>query len=96
MRRYGWSPASRLFEAAACGACIISDPWPGLDELLEPDTEVLLADARADVQAHLEALTPERRTAIGAAARARVLREHSFARRAEQVEGAYGRWANAS
>ncbi len=96
MRRYGWSPASRLFEAAACGACIISDCWPGLDEVLEPGREVLLAEARADVQTHLDMLTPERRAEIGTAARARVLREHTFAKRAEQFEGAYERWANGS
>jgi len=88
MRRYGWSPASRLFEAAACGACIISDRWPGLEAVLEPDAEVLLADTRAEVEAHLEALTPERRSAIGEAARQRVLREHTFAHRAAQVEAA--------
>lgn len=88
MRQYGWSPASRLFEAAACGACIISDTWPGLEDFLQPDIEVLLAETRADVESHLSALTPERRAAIGQAARARVLREHTFARRAEQLEAA--------
>jgi spore maturation protein CgeB len=88
MRRYGWSPASRLFEAAACGACIISDSWPGLEEVLTPGTELLLAETRAAVEAHLEALTPARRAAIGDAARARVLREHTFAHRAAQVEAA--------
>src|SRR5207302_1569362 len=95
MRRYGWSPASRLFEAAACGACIISDRWPGLEHVLEPDAEVLLADTRADVLAHLETLNPRRRQAIGQAARARVLGEHTFAHRAEQLEQALGQWASA-
>jgi spore maturation protein CgeB len=85
MRAYGWSPASRLFEAAACGACIISDSWPGLDRLLEPGREVLLADSRAEVESHLDALTPERRMAIGSAARKRVLSEHTFAHRAAQL-----------
>lgn len=96
MRRYGWSPASRLFEAAACGGCIISDRWPGIEHLLTPGSEILLADSRADVEAHLDSLTPERRTAIGEAARRRVLREHTFARRAEQLEHALGQWANVS
>jgi len=86
MRHYGWSPASRLFEAAACGACIISDTWTGLETLLEPGREVLLADSAADVAAHLDGLTPQRRAAIGHAARSRVLRQHSFANRAEQVD----------
>jgi spore maturation protein CgeB len=91
MRRYGWSPASRLFEAAACGACIISDTWPGLESMLEPGREVLLADSPADVAAHLDTLTPRRREAIGRAARERVLREHTFASRAEQVDAAITR-----
>lgn len=91
MRRYGWSPASRLFEAAACGACIISDTWPGLETVLEPGREVLLADSPADVAAHLDALTPLRRAEIGRAARQRVLREHTFANRAEQVDTAIAR-----
>ena len=53
MRRYGWSPSTRLFEAAACGACIVSDTWPGLDALLAPDVEVLLAETRDDVLRHM-------------------------------------------
>jgi spore maturation protein CgeB len=88
MRRYGWAPSTRLFEAAASGACIVSDTWAGLDALLEPDTEVLLAETRADVLRHLDALTPERRARIGEAARARVMAEHTYERRAEQLERA--------
>jgi spore maturation protein CgeB len=88
MRAYGYAPSTRLFEAAACGACIISDTWPGLDELLEPNVEVLVAENRGDVLAHLDDLSPARRAAIGAAARARVLRDHSYDRRAAQVERA--------
>jgi spore maturation protein CgeB len=100
MRAYGWSPASRLFEAAACGACIISDNWPGLERILEPGREVLLADSRGDVEAHLDALSPQLRTAIGTAARERVLAEHTFAHRAAQVNAALehvlsSRWARA-
>jgi spore maturation protein CgeB len=106
MRKYGWSPSTRLFEAGACGAGIISDTWPGLDSIFEPNREVLVAETRHDVLRHLEALSPERRTAIGEAARARVLRDHTYERRAEQVEVAFEstaaprmesrQWANAS
>jgi spore maturation protein CgeB len=106
MRKYGWAPSTRLFEAAACGACIISDTWPGLNSIFEPDFEVLLADTRRDVLRHLAALSPDRRTAFGDAARARVLRDHTYERRAEQVESAFDsvtspraelrQWANAS
>jgi spore maturation protein CgeB len=105
MRQYGWAPSTRLFEAAACGACIISDTWPGLDALFAPDREVLLADTCADVLHHLDGLSDERRNAIGLAARERVLREHTYEQRALQVEIALNRaiskrrelgWANVS
>jgi spore maturation protein CgeB len=107
MRKYGWAPSTRLFEAGACGAGIISDTWPGLDSIFEPNREVLLAETRHDVLRHLEALSPERRKALGDAARARVLRDHTYERRAEQVEAAFHKstagtrvelrqWANAS
>ena len=88
MRSYGWAPSTRLFEAAACGACIISDTWPGLDALFTPETEILLAESAADVLAHLDRLTPMRREAIGAAARARVLSGHTYAHRAQEFERA--------
>jgi spore maturation protein CgeB len=101
MRQYGWSPSTRLFEAAASGACIISDTWPGLGTLLDVNCEVLLATSTEDVMQHLEALSPQRRKAIGAAARERVLREHTYEQRAAQVEAAFDRamrvqWASAS
>ncbi len=101
MRQYGWSPSTRLFEAAASGACIISDTWPGLDTLLEVDHEVLLASTTQDVMRHVEALSPRRAGQIGAAARERVLGEHTYAHRAVQVEAAFDRairveWASAS
>jgi spore maturation protein CgeB len=110
MRANGWAPSTRLFEAAACGACIISDNWPGLMNLLEPDKEVLLAEHGQDVVRHLSTLSPENQIRIGAAARARILRDHTYDRRAEQVEFAIERaiangmalqqrkmqWANAS
>jgi spore maturation protein CgeB len=101
MRQYGWSPSTRLFEAAASGACIISDTWPGLDTLLDVNREVLLATSTEDVMHHVEALSPERSNEIGAAARTRVLREHTYEQRAAQVEAAFDRamrvqWASAS
>jgi spore maturation protein CgeB len=91
MRRYGWSPSTRIFEAGACGACIISDNWPGLSTLFAPDRELLLAEDCSDVLRHLEELTDERRDAIGSALRDRVLSEHTYERRAAQMEAAFER-----
>ncbi|MBV9612615.1 MAG: glycosyltransferase, partial [Acidobacteriaceae bacterium] len=43
MARYGFSPATRVFEAAGAGACLITDAWEGIDAFLEPGREVLIA-----------------------------------------------------
>lgn len=81
----GWSPSVRLFEAAACATPVVSDRWPGLDELLEPGREILLADATDDIVAALARPLAEAR-AIGEAARARVLAAHTAAHRAAELE----------
>lgn len=82
----GWSPATRLFEAAGAGACQITDAWQGIEEFLEPGREILVAADGAEVAAHVDALTPERARVIGQAALRRVLAEHTYAHRAAQVE----------
>lgn len=86
MAAIGFSPATRVFEAAGAAACLITDAWEGIELFLKPDQEVLVARDGQDVAEHLAALTPERARAIGAAARARVLAEHSYALRGEQVD----------
>jgi spore maturation protein CgeB len=86
MADVGWSPATRIFEAAGAGACLITDAWPGLDDFLVPDREVLVAHDGAEVASLLRTLTRERARAIGEAARARVLTSHTYAVRAKQVE----------
>jgi spore maturation protein CgeB len=86
MAANGWSPATRVFEAAGAGGCLISDAWAGIEEFLEPGREVLVADSGEEVAAALDALTPERARAIGDAARRRVLADHTYAQRAALVE----------
>ncbi len=86
MRRAGWSPSVRLFEAAACGVPIISDRWPGLEEFFMPGEEILIADTPGDVLGFLELPAPTRR-AMGARARQRVLAAHTAAHRAAELEG---------
>jgi spore maturation protein CgeB len=90
MARNGFSPATRVFEAAGAGACIVTDQWDGLEAFLEPGTEVLAARDGAQVPEILESLSPARAREIGAAARRRVLAEHTYARRAAAVEAALG------
>ena len=81
----GYSPSVRLFEAAACGAAIVSDNWPGLDTFFTPGREVLLAGSAAETVNSLSLTDGELRR-IGDAAQARVLAEHSSERRAEEFE----------
>jgi spore maturation protein CgeB len=86
MARNGHSPATRVFEAAGAGACLITDLWEGIEQFLEPGTEVLVARDGAEVATLLSGLEPERAVEIGSAARERVLREHTYTQRALQVE----------
>ncbi|RYB07786.1 CgeB family protein [Lichenibacterium ramalinae] len=86
MAAVGYSPATRVFEAAGAGACLITDAWVGLGLFLEEGTEVLVARDGAEVAAHVAALTPERARAIGDAARARILKDHTYARRGAEVD----------
>ncbi len=86
MAAYGYSPATRVFEAAGAGACLISDAWQGLETFLEPETEVLVAHNGAEVAALVDALTPDRARRIGQAALRRVLASHTYAHRAAQFE----------
>jgi len=85
MTRFGFSPATRVFEASGAGACLISDVWEGVDHFLEPGREILLAKDGFDVAQLTAALTPERAREIGARARRRILAEHTYAQRARQV-----------
>jgi spore maturation protein CgeB len=82
----GYSPSVRLFEAAACGVPVISDHWQGIETVLEPDREILIARGTDDVVRVLRDIPEERRRAIGAAARRRVMREHTADHRAKQLE----------
>jgi spore maturation protein CgeB len=86
MARYGASPPTRIFEAAGAGACIISDAWEGIEQFLEPDREIFVANNGAEVAAYVQALDEEKATQFGEAARKRVLAEHTYALRAAEVE----------
>jgi spore maturation protein CgeB len=86
MIQAGFSPSVRLFEAAGCGAAIISDCWPGLETFFAPGIEILLADSVEQVVCYLREMSPEKARQIGGRAQQRVLAEHSAERRAIQFE----------
>ncbi len=82
----GYSPSVRLFEAAACGVPIISDRWEGLESFFTIGREILVADNSKDVISMIQDLSEEERIEIGSRARERVLREHTAAHRAMELE----------
>lgn len=86
MIRAGYSPSVRLFEAAACGTPIISDPWPGLETIFTPGSQILVARTAADVLSYLRDLPEEERCRVAARARDRVLAHHTAAHRASALE----------
>jgi spore maturation protein CgeB len=86
MAAMGFSPATRVFEAAGAGACLITDAWEGIEMFLKPDAEVLVARDGQEVAEHVRALTPGRAGEIGEAGRARILSEHTYERRGAQLD----------
>ncbi len=87
MAAVGFSPATRVFEAAGAAACLITDTWDGIELFLEPGEEILVARDGQDVAEHVRDLTADAAREIGARARARVLAEHTYAQRAVVVDG---------
>lgn len=82
----GYSPSVRLFEASACGAAILSDSWPGLDEFLTPGEEILLPADTEEVCSILQGISEEERLRIGQRARERILAQHTSEHRAAEFE----------
>ncbi len=86
MAAIGFSPATRVFEAAGAAACLITDAWEGIELFLTPGEEILVARDGKDVADHLAALSKTEAAAIGRRAQARILAEHTYNRRAAEVD----------
>jgi spore maturation protein CgeB len=86
MARYGFSPPTRVFEAAGAGACLITDDWVGIELFLEPEREVIVARSGAHVAERLGQLSDREARQMGLAARRRILAQHTYSHRAAQVE----------
>lgn len=89
MAAFGFSPPTRVFEVAGAGACMLCDDWPGIEDCFEPGKEILVVRTAQDVVDALHAYSPADRAEIGRAFRARALRDHTYAQRAEQAEAVF-------
>ena len=86
MAATGYSPPTRVFEAAGCGACVLTDAWQGIPTFFEPGREILVAASVADIVDHVRQTSLPRAQAIGRAARARVLLDHTYTARAAALD----------
>ena len=89
MAENGFSPATRVFEAAGAGACLITDFWEGIELFLKPDKEVLVARDGKDVSDILAGLSADQAQLIGKRALNRVLADHTYASRAMTVDAIF-------
>jgi spore maturation protein CgeB len=85
MAEMGYCPSARLFEAAACGVPVVSDPWEGLDTFFHPGDEILLAATTAAATDAIDR-PPDELQALGRRARERALEEHTADHRAAELE----------
>jgi spore maturation protein CgeB len=88
MAATGYSPPTRVFEAAGCGSCVVTDAWPGVDAFFSPGAEILVAHDAAELVDHARGTSARRAAEIGQAARQRVLRDHTYTRRAAELDAA--------
>ena len=88
MASVGFSPPTRIFEAAGSGACVITDTWGGIESFFTPGSEILLAASTEEVVHHLRTVGPARAAEIGTAMLKRALKEHTYAQRAREVDRA--------
>ena len=93
MARNGFSPATRVFEAAGAAACLITDDWPGVDMFFEPDKEILVAKTGTEVLEHVRRLLPHAAKKMGRAAYRRALAEHTYSHRAAEIDATLGIYA---
>lgn len=89
MAKYGFSPATRVFEAAGSGACIITDYWEGIEQFFEPGKEILVAKNGNDVTSILKDLSTRKAHEIGQAAYKKVLSAHTYDHRAELLQSIF-------
>lgn len=86
MAGVGFSPPTRVFEAAGAGACLITDAWEGIESFFDPGHEILVAENAEDIVHYLRAVSGEDARHIGGNMRRRALQEHTYSLRAKIVD----------
>jgi spore maturation protein CgeB len=84
MAETGWCPSGRLFEAAACGAPLLSDAWPGIEEFFTPGQEILITRNEKDTLTALT-MTDAELQRIARRAYERTMDQHTSDKRAGEL-----------
>jgi spore maturation protein CgeB len=85
MAKVGFSPPTRVFEAAGAGACVITDQWEGIEAFFQPGSEILMAGSPEEIVHLLRTIPQKKAKKIGQAMRERALHQHLYSQRAQQV-----------
>jgi spore maturation protein CgeB len=86
MADVGFSPPTRIFEAAGAGACVITDSWNGISKFFAPRQEILVASGAENVVAYLSSISPQQAATIGQQMLHRARRDHTYAQRAAEIQ----------
>ncbi len=86
MAQVGFSPPTRVFEAAGSGTCLITDRWPGISNFFVEEREILVAESAGEIVRHLQRLTAEDAKQIGNAMRSRALADHTYTQRVHELD----------
>lgn len=86
MADVGFSPPTRVFEAAGAAACLITDAWLGIEDFFLPNREILVANNAEEIVRYLREISPPEAREIGSAMQNRALRDHTYELRAKQVD----------
>jgi glycosyltransferase involved in cell wall biosynthesis len=81
------SATARPFELAAFGVCIVSQPYSGIEEWFDIGREIIIANNETDILSTYQYLieSDEERAKIGERARKRLLKDHTYQKRAEDL-----------
>ena len=85
MANVGFSPPTRVFEAAGTASCLITDAWAGIDMFFTPGTEILVANSAEEIVHLVRNTSTDDARQIGAAMRERAMNNHTYEQRAGAV-----------
>ena len=86
MAETGFSPPTRVFEAAGAAACLFTDAWTGVEQFFQAGREILVATGADDIVRHLHQTSSSGARRIGSAMHSRALRDHIYESRAKMVD----------